>query len=567
MESDVELLLTAGRQALHRGAWADAERSFRAVLEQRELPEASAGLGDALWWLGQTEDAVRCQEGAYAGFRKRADAFPAALATISLYFLYRISLGNTTAARGWLGRLARLVEDFQLAPLAGWVLLIRTHDTDDPAAAEDWARQARELAHRFSDADLELCALSQLGASLVQQGRLEEGGALLDEAMAGSLGGEGERLQTVVYTSCNMISSCSQIAEVERATQWIHAADRFSRRYGSPHLYTHCRAYYGSLLYATGDWAGAQREFQAALRIGRSAEPALYGEALAGFAQLRLAQGRLEEAERLLDGFEDHVTSTGVLAALRLDRGEPAVAVRILRRRLREIDEAERGRPGSYRAGAAPNLEASALLELLVTAQIEQQAVADALTTARRLGRLADESGCAAIRARGERALGRALAASGDVNNAADHLERALTCFARLELPFEVARTRLLLARTLEDKDRGTAAAEAEAALLGFEALGAARDADAAAALLRALGVHAARRGREEAGMLSRREREVLELLGEGLSNRELAERLFLTRKTVEHHVRSVLTKLGLRSRAEAAAYAVRHLDGGSTPR
>ena len=103
--------------------------------------------------------------------------------------------------------------------------------------------------------------------------------------MAGSLGGEGERLQTVVYTSCNMISSCSQIAEVERATQWIHAADRFSRRYGSPHLYTHCRAYHGSLLYATGDWAGAQREFQAALRTGRSAEPALYGEALAGFAE------------------------------------------------------------------------------------------------------------------------------------------------------------------------------------------------------------------------------------------------------------------------------------------
>ena len=62
--------------------------------------------------------------------------------------------------------------------------------------------------------------------------------------------------------------------------------------------------------------------------------------------------------------------------------------------------------------------------------------------------------------------------------------------------------------------------------------------------------------------MLTRREAGVLELLGHGLSNIAIGDRLFISPKTVEHHVGRIFAKLGLRSRAEAAAYAVR-LPGG----
>jgi DNA-binding NarL/FixJ family response regulator len=98
--------------------------------------------------------------------------------------------------------------------------------------------------------------------------------------------------------------------------------------------------------------------------------------------------------------------------------------------------------------------------------------------------------------------------------------------------------------------------AEARGALLAFERLPAARDVDEAAALLRSLGARVAPRRGD--GALTTREGEVLELLGHGLSNPEIAERLYISRKTVEHHVGNVLAKLGLRSRAEAAAYATR---------
>jgi DNA-binding NarL/FixJ family response regulator len=127
----------------------------------------------------------------------------------------------------------------------------------------------------------------------------------------------------------------------------------------------------------------------------------------------------------------------------------------------------------------------------------------------------------------------------------------------------EAARARLALARALATDRPEVARAEARAALDAFTGLQAARDADAAAALLRDLGVRAAV-PRPAAGPLTAREADVLDLLAHGLSNPEIAERLFISRRTVEHHVANVLAKLGLRSRAEAAAYAARSVPAGN---
>ena len=84
------------------------------------------------------------------------------------------------------------------------------------------------------------------------------------------------------------------------------------------------------------------------------------------------------------------------------------------------------------------------------------------------------------------------------------------------------------------------------------------RDADRAAALLRDLGAAGRTSARGDRDELTLREREVLGLLAAGLSNAEIAERLIIAPKTAEHHVGRVLAKLGVRSRAEAAAQAVR---------
>jgi DNA-binding CsgD family transcriptional regulator len=154
---------------------------------------------------------------------------------------------------------------------------------------------------------------------------------------------------------------------------------------------------------------------------------------------------------------------------------------------------------------------------------------------------------------------GRALAAIGD-DAAARELDWARTIFIELNMPYQAARSRLALARLTHTADKEAATEEAKGALATFEELGAAPDADAAAAMLREWGVKAVRRGPNAIGSLTAREYEILALLREGLSNREIAARLFITPKTVEHHVGHVLTKLDLKRRGEAAAFAVRNL-------
>ncbi len=80
---------------------------------------------------------------------------------------------------------------------------------------------------------------------------------------------------------------------------------------------------------------------------------------------------------------------------------------------------------------------------------------------------------------------------------------------------------------------------------------------------LRELGARGIPRGprprtREHPAGLTRREVEVLSLLAEGMRNAEIAERLVVSTKTVDHHVSAILRKLDVRNRGEAAAEAAR---------
>jgi DNA-binding CsgD family transcriptional regulator len=252
----------------------------------------------------------------------------------------------------------------------------------------------------------------------------------------------------------------------------------------------------------------------------------------------------VDEAERLIDSQEEFAEVAAVLARVHLWHGRPAAAIGMLRRRLVAV--------------TGHRLERSRLEELLGDAELALGDVDAARRRAATMVADGDALRCDLIGARGHRLAGRVAMAADELDVARWSLDSALVAFVRLEMVVEAVRTRLLLASALETVEPEVAAAEARTALAAADRLGATPIADGAAALLRRLGVTVSRGAPGDGSALSRREAQVLELLGEGLSNPEIAARLHLSRRTVEHHVAHVLAKLGARNRSEAAAQAIR---------
>ncbi len=439
MSSDLEAQVGAGFEAMAAGSWHAARNGFAAVLEIEELPEALIGLANASYWLGDLAGVVDSFERAYAAARKRPDPVLAAAAALSLVGYHKQFLGNAAAARGWLAQGARIIET-EAPQLRGELLGARSFVTDDPVECERLAREAWDIGRANGNVDLEVLAMTAIGGALVQQGRTAEGMALLDEAMAAAIGGGCSDPLTAAHTSCMTMLVCASYFDIERATQWVQAMDRFIERYGCPFLDAECRTNYGRVLFENGDWSAAEQFLVEAIAMSATI-PASLAMASGTLAELRLAQGRIEEAERVLDGLHDREEVVVALATLHLARNEPSLAATVLRRRLDAV--------GSNR------LDAAVVVDLLGQAEITLGQADEAARRGEALVALGNANDCHLIVGHGRRLLG--LASAGvDPAAARAHLEAALIAFSRAEVPYRAAqsspRDRAAVAR---DRRRG----------------------------------------------------------------------------------------------------------------
>ena len=544
----VDELIEEGRAALRIGDGAAARRAFELAFDVHPSGDIIEGLARAAYLEHDYEEAIAALERAYSAHRESGDQMGAVRVARTLAYLYGSIVGDGAVMSGWLARAQTLLAGATESPEAGWVALNMGMFDGDRVRKELRFREALEVARRFGDLPLEVVTLAYLGASLVHVDRTEEGMVLLDEALAAVAGNEVDDFTVLEEVFCQLFSACEHANDVTRADQWMRVGGAIAERRNLPAVSAFCRTHYGGILTAAGRWPEAEIALTDAVRLWGLGHTWLRSGALARLADLRVRQGRLEEAEQLLDGLDLHAEAARPLAAIHLARGNTSRARDVLERALREVDPL---------STAAATLWALLVDTFLAAGQTDQ---ADG--AAEQLSMCASRHPSDYLAAVAALARGRVCLAAGTGDPQAC-LHAALAGFARAQLPMELAHSRLELATALLTERPDVAMAEARAALEGFERLQAARHVDAATAVLRSLGVRATTANRRGGGeVLTKREAEVLALLGHGLSNPEIAERLYISRKTVEHHVGNILAKLGLRSRGEAAAYATRAKPG-----
>ena len=386
----------------------------------------------------------------------------------------------------------------------------------------------------------------------------------------------------------------------EQASKAAAIADELSDEEWAGKLQAVCSL--GWAEYCLGRVQLAEKHMKRAHRVANATgQQHLSGAILTIQANSNLALGRLalatEQAENAIDSSLLSANNLFLTVALtmrcmvEIERGSPAAAVRYGMRALEAgiksrspwsnvaslyLAEArlEAGEPEQFRrqllAGqSTPRLPPFAFYgvhayELLTRAELDLGLPDAAGRWASQAKELAERIGLPTPIAEARRAEAMLLLSRGENEQAAAAASASAEQAELGEQPLQVARSRLLEGIALSrGSDRSAAVTQLRRAQETFASHGATRYRDRAAQELRGLGVHgveARRTPRTETsvGSLSKRELTIAQLVHEGLSNRQIAEQLSISVKTVENHLTNIFRRLEISSRAQLATLVER---------
>lgn len=523
----------AAHDAFRRRDWQQAYDAFRAC-EALEADDLDA-LGESAHWLGLADEVISIYADAYerhcaAGVPRRA-----ALSAFMLAIYLRLR-GEGAQADGWMARIQRLLADEPEGPEHGYPLYLETArlmgvDLDAAIAS---ARRMQDLGKRFGDDTLIALGVFYEGRAFVKQARVAEGLALLDEAMLAALSDKLKPMWTgAIY--CGLLSACNELADLRRAREWTDATQRWCSPLPVASLYPGiCRVHSAEMLSVRGAWDEAEA---IALRVCQD---------MAAVDVFVVADGYYEVGEIRRHRGDLAGSEEAYMRAHEIGR-DPQPGLALLRLAQGRVDAAAGSIAAAIAGFGGSRLELAPLLAAQAEIALAAGDVDLAEASAKDVAATAEEFESTGLRAVADRCQGAVALARGQSVVALAALRRACSIWQELDVPYEAARARTLLAEAYRALDDGDAAnREREAARATFERLGVSGD-------LHLVGPAAPPCG------LTAREVEVLQQVAVGRTNREIAGGLFLSEKTVARHVSNIFTKLDVSSRSAATAFAFKH--------
>jgi DNA-binding CsgD family transcriptional regulator/tetratricopeptide (TPR) repeat protein len=512
----------AARQAATQGAHREAAAHYRSALDVAGALETEThaalleGLAYECYLTSQMQEAARAREAALVIWRQLEKTRKVGH---TLRWLSRLNwyMGRNAKAERCADQAVALLSD---GPEDSELAMAYSNRAQLSMLANDlentvlWSERAIAIAERIGDAETLCHALNNLGTARLGAQDLSGEAALLRSLDIANRRGFDEHVaRALTNLACMAVTAYEHVS----AARYISADIEFCRERDLDSWELYIRAWRAQERLNLGDWPGAEEDATAVMR-----------------------RENLPDATR--------IPALIALGCLRARRGDPGVAA--------ALDEAAD----------------------LARATGELQRVAPALTVSAEAAWLRSDLVVCAANARVGFDLARAhdspwrvgalvswLWRAGEVVDTQLDMSRIAEPFAaqiagdwraaaaaweRLGSPYEQA-------LALLDGDE----VALRAALLIFEGLGAAPALEITRQRLREVGARGVPRGPRAATRanpkgLTNRQMDILLLLAQGMRNAEIAERLSMASRTVDHHVSAVLSKLGVRSRAEAIATA-----------
>lgn len=529
----LECAARAGEQAAREGAAREAAQHFASMLRHRDglgrqqTLETLEQHAEQSYLMGDAETAVELMREA-AQMRRAAGDTLGLARDLTRLTRYSWICGRRDDAESYVSEAIRVLSPLGETPELAWAYSHQSQ-LDMLAAKEDdairWGERALQMAEPFGAQDIIVHALGNVGTAKIQRDGLKHSPELdrsFELACAEGLHDDVER------ASCNLTCAAYWNRDHERVFEYVQRGVAYAAERDLVHWEGYLIGWRALALLDRGEYDEAEADAQRV--CSWRGIPYLYRTpALFALARLRVRRGDpdadipLEEARRLTEplGELQRDVYTATIDAERL----------WLTRSVSDDGEERRTRALTHR-------ETRVMSQLRA---VHQRAVD------RKLQWAIDDTALW-LCLLGEHTT--APLSHPFKEGCQRQWRQAAEGWAKLGFPYEQA---LALSEGDEDAQRE--------ALTIFDRLGAAPAAARRRRLMRAAGMRAVPRGpnsgtRANPIGLTQRQLQVLELIGEGLSNPEIADRLCISAKTAEHHVSAIMARLDVASRREASAAA-----------